>query len=158
MVLRFPGDAIFIDMESLKIIDQVSYQSSMTAYLDKYSSFFSIKRLKRFLERETGMSRERSTYLVPSSDNNTYDEIFTLTFAKSLIIGKFSHDSSKKVIAYEFHQLNDEWVLYVYKTHLFIGSENIKKFLQMKTKDGKIVPINDATFEKYNTQINLKAD
>lgn len=159
LLLRFPLDAMFMDLESLKIIDQVSYKSSMKPYLDKYSSFFTTKRLKRLLVGETGMSREQSTYLIPSSDNNLYDEIFTLTFtAKSLMIGKFFHDSSKKVKTYEFHQLMDEWVFYAYKTHLFTGSENIKKYLQMKMKDGTVVPMNQVTFEKYNQPLSIKAN
>ena len=62
-------------------------------------------------------------------------------------------DNPEKFLHFQF---GNEWLLQRKGSNEFMGSENIRKYLKMKTKDGKIVPMNDATFEKYNKQINLK--
>ena len=53
-----------------------------------------------------------------------------------------------------FYQLEDDWILIAPNGH-FEASKNIRKYLKMKTSSGKVLPINDATFKKYNKHINL---
>lgn len=54
-----------------------------------------------------------------------------------------------------FHQFNNEWIL-ISPEGYFEVSKNAKKHLKMKIKSGEVVPMNNATFEKYNKKINLK--
>jgi len=54
-----------------------------------------------------------------------------------------------------FYQFSNDWIL-IAPNGNFEGSKNIKKYLKMKTLSGKVVPINNATFKKYNKAINLK--
>lgn len=163
LLLRFYNAVMFIDLETFKIVDQAAYEDNMSplmiSYLEKYNSFFTDSRLITLLQRDYFAQSERLTYSVLTTDNNAYDEVFFSHNRKGPVqITKTSHDSSKKEKRYLFLQFDDAWLFYEYKTRLFTGSENIKKYLQMKTKDGKILPMNDETFEKYNQPLNIKAN
>ncbi|CAA6798551.1 MAG: Unknown protein [uncultured Sulfurovum sp.] len=53
-----------------------------------------------------------------------------------------------------FYQFEDDWIL-IAPNGNFEASKNIRKYLKMKTSSGKVVPINNATFQKYNKKIKL---
>lgn len=159
LLLVFGVEVMFVDVESFKIMDQVSYRTDMAPYFQKYSSFFTVKRLNKFFENGTRLRIKEKVYLVPSVKNNTHEDLFLLDWSNGgLFISKFSYDSSERKQAYIFYQLNDEWVIERVRSKMFSGSSSVKKYLKMWARDDQVVPMNDATFEKYNTQISLKAD
>ncbi|SFV68816.1 hypothetical protein MNB_SM-4-1089 [hydrothermal vent metagenome] len=65
--------------------------------------------------------------------------------------------TKKKLKAYILYQFDDSWILIgkVRAGRDFSYSGDIKTHLQMKIDD-KVLPINNATFQKYNTEIYLK--
>lgn len=51
-----------------------------------------------------------------------------------------------------------EAVISTYRKNYFETSSRSSQLLKMRMKDGEIVPMNDATFKKYNTSFNLGTD
>lgn len=49
-----------------------------------------------------------------------------------------------------FLQFEDGEAAFISKAGYFQATEHARKYLKMKTSKGEIVPINDATFEKFN--------
>jgi hypothetical protein len=56
----------------------------------------------------------------------------------------------------KLYQLSDSNWLITTSDGYFGGSPESRKYLYMKTSSGKSVPIDDATYNKFHKQINLK--
>lgn len=54
-------------------------------------------------------------------------------------------DASKRLYVYE----NGEAVLLQYKQNAFELTENARKYLWMKLSKDEVIPVNDATFDKF---------
>ena len=63
--------------------------------------------------------------------------------------------SNGKDIA-SFYIYNNKIMLLVKRDGTFQASENARKYLKMKLPSGKILPINEQTYKKFNQTINLK--
>ena len=65
--------------------------------------------------------------------------------------------TNKKLKGYILYQFENSWVLLGKRRagSCFSYSGDIEKYLQMKIDD-KVIPINNTTFQKYNTKIYLK--
>lgn len=69
----------------------------------------------------------------------------------------FTKHLTKKEIRYILSQYNEELVIKPKdnRKYFFNSSSRNTKLLQMKNKDGKVVPMNDATYKKYQTNFNI---
>ena len=162
--ISYSDRGLFIDLDTLEIVDtffaglypySVKHRIAGGKYADKFvgkiaqrranrqvtdnpkvfeHTFSSLRKLNKIEGRKVGVLA--LTYMM-----NQYFFVDS-SFDES---GKEEYKS-----LYHFYQFEDEWVFLDYRKGFFTGSENIRKYLKMKTKDGKIVPMNDATFEKYN--------
>lgn len=73
---------------------------------------------------------------------------------KSASLDFYNNKLNIKIAAfYQFK--NDEWIL-INSDGYFEASRDARQYLKRKTLDGKIAPINDETYEKYNKKIILK--
>jgi hypothetical protein len=75
-------------------------------------------------------------------------------------IDQMYDDSSRNALAWladnKFYQLSEiDWLVITPDGH-FDGSSDSRKYLYIKTPSGESVPIDDATYNKYHKQINLK--
>lgn len=55
-------------------------------------------------------------------------------------------------------QYKREIIIQRYPEKIFETSSSNSQLLNMKTKDGKVTPMNEATFKKYNQPLNIKAN
>ena len=152
VLLRFMRWGMFLDLKTLKIIDQTAYDTNVMKYVKKYKQDFSPD-LKKLLKQE---STYRPCYVYSFKLSNKQTILYTFVSASKFFIKKYKNVEKNFLNRYVFLQNDDDWLLYDIETHTFTGSKNIQKYLKMKTEDGKVVPINDATFNKYNKTINLK--
>ena len=101
-----------------------------------------------------------SNYLI-SLYTRTSNKSLSLAYRLSLVtalpkIRYFFFDRKTNKLKATFFQFKDEaWVMLGANGN-FEMSKNAKKYLKMIVPDGTIVPMNDATFEKYNKKINLE--
>jgi hypothetical protein len=66
------------------------------------------------------------------------------------------YDNQKEKILHSIYFFKDRGWLIINTKGYFDGSPESRKYLYMKTPSGESVPINDATFQKFHKQINLK--
>lgn len=116
---------------------------------NSYALYWYLKRLSYWNLRTMSSHKE-------IHDNYTYE----VTLRKStnyIFIKSFLDESGKfKKQFYTFYQFDDAGILIDKRKKYFMGSRDFKKYLEMRTKDGEVVPMNDATFKQYNQKINLK--
>ncbi len=166
--ISYSDRGLFIDLDTLEIIDtffnglypySVKHRMAGGKYSDKFVGESAQNRANRQVtDNPKKFEHTFSSLRKLSKINGKKDGDLALISQSGYGFVDSSFDEEGKVNkkAYLFYQWGDEWVLINYIDGFFSGSDNIKKYLKMKTKDGKIVPMNDATFEKYNKQINLK--
>jgi len=153
MLLRCKYNSMFVDLKTLKIIDQTAYNDdNILKYIKKYKQDFS-PTLKNILEN-VDYSGGYSFYSF-KSNNGPIQLVARISFNK-IIIKKYKSVEKDIFDRYLFSQNGDNWLLYHRESRKFSGSKNLQKYLKMRTKDRSVVPMNEATFKKYYTTINLK--
>jgi len=149
----------FVDFNTLKIIDTSCKeidQQDKNKYYAKYASLFFPTLSKENLGH--------SHYFISTSIHNEKNELLT-DVMQIVKLGRNSDTilqwiypqkiGKRKINKYKIYKFNDAWFLYIRRSRYFASSKNAKKYLKMKTKDGKVIPMNDATFQKYNKTISI---
>ena len=179
LALIYSDRGLFIDLDTLKIIDEffqykvegneIRFPNSdekskqeqvyTDKYADKFVGVFAQARTYPRSTLKTGSTAFSSIKLL-STMNGQKSKAMTLfkigTEGEYHIIISFLNERGEtKRQIYTFYQFDDGWILLDHKNNFFTGSENMRKYLMM-FKDGKYIPMNDETFEKYNKQIDLK--
>lgn len=157
LLVSYPDGEVFYDLDSFVIADKFTYDENATKYFDKYQEKFTCE-LYSFLKK-LGPKTSNSFHVYPNkSDIKKRDELIFRTSRMKSIFVQIEHDGDqcgdRNLIT--FRQYGDAWLLYIYGKK-YMGPENVKKYLKMKTKSGEIIPMNDATYEKYSGQILLKS-
>lgn len=162
ILLRFLDGVMFVNLETFKIIDQVSHGSDITPYLEKYSSIFKADFLTEFMTSSYNKSRHLLIYSFQSSNSSKDLIVLYLQYRPDrqhsnnhLVITGYHQEKKER---YRFWQFGEEWVMDQLRSNIFTGSSNITKYHKMIGKDRQVVPMNDATFEKYNQPLNIKAN
>ena len=179
LCINYAYDGLFLDLDTLKVIDTFSndteedrkirrfhrYEISKykQVYMDKYASkFHSVlwNKYMSFLWDKRHFSTFSSVkYLITRDKTRTSETIlYKLRDRSQYRLNKsfINKHGEKKTTGYIFYQFDDTWILHDKRKRFFTGSGNIRKHLKMETKDGKVVPMNDITFKKYNKLIKLK--
>jgi len=110
--------------------------------------FFNIA--KQQLSNESyGVMREWWPFYIIKSEKDfslvNFENRNTLTFVNKI--------NNKPIRLYQYHDNN--WII-ANSNNNFDGSPEARKYLYMKTPSGESVPIDDATYNKFHKQINLK--
>lgn len=157
LLLSYLNGEAFFDLNTFEVVDRFIHDTDSTSYFYKYREKFTCE-LKSFLK---GIPRGASNSFYISQnkiDKRQRNELVLRTNRAMTIFVKIQQDNAQcdNRVVIKFRQYDDAWLLYRYEPKMYMGSENIKKYLKMKTKSGEIIPMNDATFQKYNRQIKLK--
>jgi len=150
---------IFVDFNTLKIVDEIYGKMSLqekNKYSKKYADIFPITFWRRSIENNyyyasISTHNEKNELLrdgmqIKQRGKNSYTYLLWVDPQK---------EKRKKSNRYIIYQFNDAWLVLSRRGWYFTGSKNVRKYLKMKTKDGKIVPMNDATFQKYSKTISI---
>ena len=179
LFINYVVDGLFFNLDTLKIVDTISnitdednkirnaYGHTISKYRQKYMNKYANKfnpylwrTYMKFIWEERYFSTISSYALLTSNDTKFKNEIalYKLSNNSQYFFAKvfFNQEGKHKRKLYRFYQFKDAWVLMDIRKQYFTGAGNIKKYVKMKTKDGKIIPINNATFKKYNKNIDLK--
>lgn len=146
-------EIIELNKESVKEL-KVKYHGYFKSYIwRKFMLNYSIGFLTQssYVFKDEYQIKELVSYRLRDSSDCEY-KIAKLTVTKS----------RKKRKLFYLYQFKDAWIVMERPSSgshspglQFTCSGDMKKYLKMKTQDGKVIPINDATFEKYNTKIKL---
>lgn len=170
LCINYSLDGLFLDLDTLKVIDTFSNDTEedrkiqrfkiskdKQVYGDKYASKYYPNiwdTYMRYIWYERHFSTFSSVKYLRIRDKTRTSEIVLYKprdrseyrLQKSFI----NKHGEKKKTAYSFYQFDDTWILHDKRKRFFTGSGNIRKYLKMKTNDGKIIPMNDITFKTYN--------
>lgn len=151
LLISYLNKEIFFNLDTFLVADNFLYGDNPTNYYDKYKEKFTDE-LQFFLKR-IPQGQSNSLYIYPNGKT-----LVLRTGGLKTVFVKFERDEKKDKhrIIINFRQYDNGWLLYRNKAKMYMGSKNIQKYLEMKRQDGKIVPMNDVTFKKYNTEIFLK--
>ena len=166
LIVNYFDNAISFDLNTLKIIDMVrgswdgfdqldvDMNTFTTKVKNKYSDKFNPYNFYLYM-KDIGKTRLQETISSYKGSTNS-NEIVLLKFFDNYRFAKASLEKSGKFKKrlYHLYQFDNTIILRFGST--FTGAGNFKKYVKMKTKDGKILPINNATFKEYNKNINLK--
>ncbi|MBN2816627.1 MAG: hypothetical protein JXQ67_08080, partial [Campylobacterales bacterium] len=147
-VYRHGNDGVFLGRNS-KFIYAKCYTSLGDDYKMAHNSYTAINLETCELSKEENHSSGNPKLNDPKLKNLSVKEKIKLLSFKT-----YNAFWIKK--AYGLHQYkNGELIINRHST-FEATSPQIIKYLKMKTQDGSVVPMNEATFKKYYTEINLR--
>ncbi len=115
-------------------------------YVEGEKSFNIIE--QKLSNESSGVMREWEPFYIIKTEKDfslvNFENRNTLSFIKKI--------DNKAIRLYQYH---NHWII-INSNNNFDASPESRKYLYMKTSSGESIPIDDATYNKFHKQINLK--
>lgn len=139
VVIDYPQKRVYLNIE--KRVSQEDLKKE--EYLSEYGRQFCFEKIMSIVLNRMYSERRPVSYACLSNDIG-------------IVLSSHSHNinvirkNNKLLLVVHFNQFSDAlFIKSIYRLRLFSSSGDITKYLKMRTKEGKIMPMNNATYRAY---------
>lgn len=155
VIIQYPQKRIYLDFETKVFREDLNKTEALREYGKSFCFEKNLAHLLLEIHNDPGVI----SYNCSVNDINELTSMSLAHKSRNLLRLSINHKKSlSDVRLYQFDDALLAELIFPGDSPFFIAPDSVKKHLKMKMKDGKILPMNDETFKKYNTPINLKAD